>query len=376
MKSFVVVFLLFISLPLLLGLVGVDLPGLNTENRRKARKPVLEMIYFKSNSSLSSRIKGFSWYFKKYVKDYEYYFNDNLTFKSILLDVQKFLKVDLLRVSPVPEKVVIGTDGWLFLGDNYGDVVKESKGIKVMSDEEIDMLVSNAVETKNAMRQLGSDYLLCVAPNKHSVCGKYLPIPKVGPTTLELFSQRIGNKVKFVDLKEDYVNIDRVLFDRTNTHFDSYGSFYAVQSLLKKLRQSYPDIQLLDIDDYKEVISRPKSDELTRMLRIFKPLEKVSLFSIGDNIPRLQDPQLPVPSTFPNALRYEQRYVNPGKPYKVLVCGDSFMAQMFPFLKGAFGEVTFINENKMNFEAVGIDKPDIVIQEVVERSFDLIMGFQ
>lgn len=335
---------------------------------------MLKPTRYAHNSGPVKRIDALSKNLKVYAGDVEKYINDYLPIKSPLLDVQKLLKVNLMNVSPVPDRLVIGKDGWLFLGKNYGDIIKESKGIKTLDDEAIGRMVDNAIRSDQTLRKAGMDYYLCVAPNKHTVYGEYLPIHKVGPTILEKFMSQIGNRINFTDLKSEYdLSGEHRLFEKTNTHFNGLGSFLAVQALLRKMREKHPDIALLRLEDYEMVHSKPMTDELTRMLRSTEPVDRLSLFTKSDKTPLIQAAKLPVPSRYPAPMNYEKRYVNPGKPYKVLICGDSFMGQMFPFLKEQFGEVTFINENRLNLEAIELDKPDIVIQEIVERSFDLIM---
>lgn len=126
-------------------------------------------------------------------------------------------------------------------------------------------------------------------------------------------------------------------------------------------------------DKYKVFHTNQKTDELTRMLRTYNKDGKINFMPVGSLGARPAEKQLPVPNHYPLKDFYEKRYVNEGKPYKVLIMGDSFMAQMFPFLKTQFGEVTFINQNTMDMAAVRKDKPDIVIQEIVERAVDFIL---
>ena len=147
----------------------------------------------------------------------------------------------MLKRSPTPDRVVIGDNGWLFLGDFYSDLIKESKGIKTLDVSSREIMVRNAVRTSKELAGMGVDYYLAIAPNKHSVYGEHLPIKKVGPSLFEVFESDIGDKIKLVDLKRDYdLNGESILYDKTNTHFNGLGAFESSNTLIKELQLYYP----------------------------------------------------------------------------------------------------------------------------------------
>ena len=72
-----------------------------------------------------------------YPKKFEDYFDDRLEIKPWLVAVNSNLKIRLLNISPVPEKVQIGSDGWLFMG---GKSVDEYKGINLFTGEQLKII--------------------------------------------------------------------------------------------------------------------------------------------------------------------------------------------------------------------------------------------
>lgn len=373
-KIIILVFLAILTIPVLFSTLGLKFKEGNWENRAKARMPKYSTAQLREQNSFTQNLQNVVTHYKEYIFNLERFVNDDLKLRPPLLDLQRMIYVTALGRSPAPDKVVIGEDGWLFLGEYFGDIIKESKGIKTLNEEERKLMVDNVVRSKEFLKGKGIDYFLTIAPNKHSVYGEHLPIAKVGPNILETFTKDIGKKVNFIDLKKDYdKNGPDILFDKTNTHFNGIGAFEASNTLIEEMRKKYPDIPSLIREDYTKSLYNPKTDELTRMLRVENKLDKITFMNTSGKRANTGPKQLPVPDRFPMKNFYEKRYVNEGKPYKVLMFGDSFMGQMVPFLKTQFGEVTFVGENMLNSEAVMIDKPDIVIQEIVERGMDLIL---
>ena len=376
-KITILVFVAILCIPVVFSLMGLKFKEGNWENRAKARIPKYKTAQFDGRYSFNQNMQSIVSHYKEYTSNVERFINDDLRLRPPLLDLQRMIYVSALNRSPSPDKVVIGDDGWLFLGEYFGDIIKESKGIKTLSEEERKVMLDNVVRSKKFLRDMGVDYFLAIAPNKHTVYSEYLPIDKAGPTILETFTKDIGNQVNFVDLKKDYdMSGPDILFDKTNTHFNGIGAYEASNTLIKEMQKIYPDIPSLSKEDYSRAVFNPNTDELTRMLRIENKLEKITFMPSSGKRAKPAPKQLPVPDRFPMKNFYERRYVNEGKPYKVLVCGDSFMGQMVPFLKTQFGEITFIGENVLNTDQIMLDKPDIVVQEIVERGMDLILLHQ
>ena len=121
----------------------------------------------------------------------------------------------------------------------------------------------------------------------------------------------------------------------------------------------------------------PQTDEQTRMLRVLGNVDRYVLVKKGPSTARTQPRELEPSNTFLGSPQnYESRFKNAGKPLKVVIFGDSFLGVMRTFMKDSFGEVIFVNENKLNLEVIRKEMPDIVIQEVVERGIDLVLPSQ
>ena len=65
---------------------------------------------------------------------------------------------------------------------------------------------------------------------------------------------------------------------------------------------------------------------------------------------------------------YEQRYTSEANDLKILMFGDSFSTSLIKFLKESFGESVFIWHYRFNKQLIIDEKPDIVINEIVERN--------
>jgi hypothetical protein len=87
----------------------------------------------------------------------------------------------------------------------------------------------------------------------------------------------------------------------------------------------------------------------------------------------LQARQLPVPKNYERVPEdYEKRYKSNVNDLKVLVFHDSFTTALVPFIKESFGETVFIWKPNFNKTLIEKEKPDIVLQIVVERNLELL----
>ena len=94
-------FILLISFPIINSNLLLVKDIAKTENRKMAEKP--DMVY--------TYLDGFP-------KQYEKYYNDNFTIRSIMVKYYNLINLEFFKKSPVPDKVVIGKDQWLFMAGN------------------------------------------------------------------------------------------------------------------------------------------------------------------------------------------------------------------------------------------------------------------
>ena len=162
------------------------------------------------------------------------------------------------------------------------------------------------------------------------------------------------------------------MYDKANTHFNAYGSFISCSTLINEIRKDFPQLPELSLDDYEIEIQNIQKDELTRMLNITRNDTHIALTKKGKVHGKLIPSNIEHNSPNPNYIKHYTSNLN---NVKVILFGDSFTGPMAFFLKECFGDLIRIRSSSIDEELVELIKPDIIIQEVVERNIDhLFLG--
>jgi alginate O-acetyltransferase complex protein AlgJ len=372
---YVGVFLLIVTIPSFLGLVGFDESAENAENRKKVEFPAFTL----KNTAQSSLVKKpFNFYkdIVDFVIVFDAYYKDNFGLRLKYFDLFQFIKADLLKVNPIPQKVVIGTEGWYFLGNSHSDAVAESKGIINFSAQELEALHSKVKAEQAWLEARGIKYYLTVAPNKLTIYGDKLPIVKSSkPTKLEQVRGVLSKDCNFIDLAGSLAthrNEKLSLYYKTDSHWNDYGSFLGYQSIMERIKQDFPEVELPKLEDF-DTTTIGSYDDLVKM---FGKKAPETSFAFKQKRPEQgleQARQLPLPSDFVMASDwYEKRYKSNVNKLKIIVFRDSFSHALVKYIKEHFGETVFIWSYSLDKELVEREKPDIVLYEIVERHIDYL----
>ncbi len=362
-KILVFGFMLLLCLPAFRMLIFNKEEVLPGENRKSASFPKFSILY-QTNPMASAN---------QYFHDINEYCSDHYGFRSELLTIFRFCKVSLFSVNPFPDKVVQGTNNWYFLGNSYSDVIKESKGITFFSESQLGIIENNINTIDEDCRKRGIKLYIAIAPNKHTVYGQYLPIIKSQhPTKLEQVITRMNyHHLSIIDLKRDFSRYsDKRLFYLHDTHWNAFGSFLGYRTLMDYIVRDSPELKVLSLDDFKlDTITSDRND-LTGMLFLKLTEDKVVMEPKYVCNARQEKHKLSVPDHYTrNKNDYEIRFVNTSRPYKVMIFRDSFCEAMIPFIRDSFGESVFIWSGYER-RLIDIEKPDLIICEVVEREID------
>jgi hypothetical protein len=269
---------------------------------------------------------------------------------------------------------VRGTNGWFFLGDSFSNVIKESKGIENFSPEKLTSIVQKVNENKDWLEERGIAFYFAVAPNKASVYGAYLPIRQSEKkTTTAQLDSASEDRFHFIDLKYDFpAGKGARLYNKTDSHWNDYGAYLGYVTLLRKIRTKFPQAKVLEQSDFSIDTVVSYQQDLTRMLAL-KVKEEVIVFkpAKAENAVQ-QEKQLVVPKNYTRpSADYEMRFKSDVNNLKVLVLHDSFTTHLKQFIKESFGKVVFIWDTKFNKGLIEKERPDIVVQIIVERHLDL-----
>ena len=360
---YVILFAAVCILPsVLYFLLGPYLDQENYENRYTAEAPKFSL------SSIDS-----------FPGEYEEYFNDNLPFRSFLIEANAAIDLHIFHQSPL-KKVIIGKDGWLFYNaaGTDGDPIADAAGTNYYSTEELAQLAASLTAVRDKLLAEGRDFAIMIVPNKESVYGPgYLPEEY---TVAEL--TRADHVVNYLREHSD-LNVvfpkDTLLtamegtpsqdvYLKTDTHWNNFGAYLGAADLLNAMGIPMPAPSNLSITPIK----RPAGD-LAKMMAVKK-------YMVDDDDYQITDypgwgtvkEEYPIEGSY-DLIRYRADGQYDGTLFMVR---DSFTVPMAPFIAAQFDDSYILHSAMYTPELLQQADPDIVVVQVAERYLGYLFNFQ
>jgi alginate O-acetyltransferase complex protein AlgJ len=158
----------------------------------------------------------------------------------------------------------------------------------------------------------------------------------------------------------------------TDTHWNSYGGFIGYQSVMHSLTRQLPELEgPLPLEAFEFTPFQASGGDLSTML--------------GQDMAEREGFQLTArpPLQFPSAREdiniYPKQWPkymgpfyteNPSGKYRLLMFHDSFSNSWIPFLGYHFKRVVYIWSYGWNIPVIEKEAPDVVVDEILERSFN------
>jgi len=268
------------------------------------------------------------------------YYTNSYAFKTTLFNIYRDFKLGILHKSPWPDKVILGNDDWMFLGNGFANVIKETRRVDTFNLRQLSFIKNNFRNFETFRRKEGFSFFLAIAPDKPSVYGDYLPILKSDrPGKLDQVKAIMTDLgITVIDLNENRKNSLPIRrFHKTDTHWNSYGAFLGYQRLIATIKTKYNDVPVHRLDEFTFDSAVWDQGDLSRMMTIKKPENWIKMTPIYQvNRERLPD-QFKVPDQFVGVTDdYEIRLHNPDRKYSVLIFRDSFFSNMSDFFANDF----------------------------------------
>lgn len=370
-KILILAFVIIITAPLFMTFLSksdID----NVENRKMEKMPSFNLEQSFKGQNLKGKLLGLAKESDAFINEFDAYFADNFGFRFYYFNVLKTIKTKLFNTSFLPSKVVYGLDNWLFLGDSYSNVIKESKGITNFSNKDLNLLFEKLQTRKKWLKEKEIDYYLAIAPNKHTVYGQYLPIKKSNKMTKIEQLKSLKFDFKIVDLKSHFAEyFNNRLYHKTNTHWNDFGAFLGYKSLIQVINDEFPEAPILSLSNFTIDTVISYREDLSKMILKEMREEKIILNPKYHEQAKLIENRLQN-FNYSNNPTFELRFMSKVNDIKVLIFRDSFGFAMVKYIKESFGECVFISK-KYDNSIVEIENPDIVIEEIVERDIDNLL---
>jgi len=348
------VFAGLLLLPTLDQLLGLSSRFSSTENRAISGIPPLNFPHVRS-----------------FVRQFDRYYKENFGWRNALFYGYSRWKLNLLGQSPLPEKVVVGKNGWFFLGNSYNRVVDQHRGLQPLSPDSARYIASHLAQRQQELARQGIRLYVLIAPDSHSIYPENLPDhlqPAPGPTRLDVLREAVSaTSVPFVDIRDTLRAEKRrhVVYYQTDTHWNDYGTLIGSAALLNRIRQDQPTRPPILLSDFRIEKQRGGGGDLVTMMTVQNERKDEVFYYIQPNANRVARQTATVPnpaSGFPST-----RFTGPGVG-RLLFIGDSFSHSMMPFMAAYFQESFFVRDKKLDTSLVSAERPDIVVVEVVERN--------
>ncbi len=295
-----------------------------------------------------------------------------------------------LGISTHPEQIVIGREGWLYLGDNYA----QSRTVNRNGQTPADLVNSQKIGAASQAWEIWLKnrgvrlFRVMVGPDKESIYPEYLPTwaRPAATTATDALIAGTGTD-RYIDLRASLMAAKathpEALYYKTDTHWNELGAGAAFLAFARSAGRSAPELRWpMDAGRVTGMASR-KGGDLSGFLRIqgrlteSEPLTAIlgrpvevtqydfdtrQMLQKGGN-PKLASPQTPLLVISEGALNAR----------KVLWLRDSFGEALAPLMAATFSETVqlywqeALKPDGRFTELVEKWKPDYVFITVVER---------
>ncbi len=183
-----------------------------------------------------------------YFKQWYHYVNDHVPFKNEYIKQSNSVKGLYVNAYNANNRVIVGKNEWLFYNACELDApgMNEYIGLDPLDNKTLLNIVANLKALKKWCNANDIVFQVIICPNKQTVYPEYLPAiyQKQKPNRLnqimELYPEIINLEHIFISEKKK--NPTRLLYYKTDSHWNEYGACFATKELHKKLLSKFPYI--------------------------------------------------------------------------------------------------------------------------------------
>jgi len=359
--SFVLVasFLVMIWLPMVLMVIGkVNPDAASSEKRALGTFPTVE---WNVNA------------LRVFPSQVDAWLQDHFGMRNHLIHWHNLMAYFWFHVSPSP-KVIVGKKGWLFYaGDpegEDGDPIKDYRGIEPLSLEKLDYLRWMIQDQHEWLQDHGIHYLYALVPSKPELYPQFLPdgLTKVGPNPREQLLAYLEKKGTFSVLDTTpaikRARTNGILFMKTDSHWNDYGSYVAYAEIMNALTNQFPAVAPYPESAYDFQVEIGPGRDLSEMLDLSSELRD-EMLKMRPMQPRRADRKRLSDDSEPDIVTT----ISDENLPTAMIYRDSFSNRLLPYLAEHFRSAKFEWARKgtimRNVETVN---PDIVLQIMNDRA--------
>ena len=279
---------------------------------------------------------------------------------------------------PLDRHIFFGRDNWMFWtedADRVPSTMADSRGMFHFTPAEIKRIEAELLSLRNQFAACKIPFAVVIAPNKQSIYREFVMDGDGSPSRLDRLLAALSPAARavIVDTRETIrpakaAHAPVKLYNKTETHWNELGGFYAYVAIMDALRRAMPIAhpELTSIAQYNVSVRSYAGGDMASFV-LFSPWrfpdEDVSL-------QRKTGPRL-IPEQQINSNSFIAR--NPDGGGKLLLIGDSFTHGPVRYLQQHFAEIHRVINTTIDGDLVARYKPDTVLRLVVERYLDQLL---
>jgi alginate O-acetyltransferase complex protein AlgJ len=312
--------------------------------------------------------------FQQFIRGIDGYFTDHFGFRKRLVTWNNEWKNKWFHEAPF-SSVMAGRDGWLYLASYQ--MVEHYCGLSRFTPEDLSDWQKLLEGRRDWLAHFNTKYIFVIPPDKQSIYPEHLPewLKKSDrPSKLDQFVEymKAHSTVAVLDLRKPLLDASQMaqVYPLTDTHWNQYGAFIGCQEIIKALADQLPELHPLSLEQFAR---KPEPDRQGDLARLAGQAQMESKqFSLAP-----QPPLAPLQRTSGKAMATKRWplpdpiiTLNTNASGEAIVFRDSFGDNLIPFLGYHFKQVVFVSRFEWDIAFIEQEKPAVVIDELLERSFN------
>jgi alginate O-acetyltransferase complex protein AlgJ len=309
------------------------------------------------------------------------FISDRLAFRYSFVKLSQIIQNQTIENE---KRVIVGKNGWLFLGNDYNQTINQYRGIKQLKEKELVNWFSFFENIDAYLANQDIPLYIMIPPDKHRIYPEFLPdhlsIKGISPYEQILAKNKNLQIIDlFNTLQKRKEKSEHLLYYKTDSHWNFYGAYLAYQKLIKSFQKSieFSPVVLEDKDFVSSLITSKMdlqvilgTDDVFEDVLIL-PQKQLSSSKLLMKASLTDTVWSDLLANAPVATVNSPIILNKEKKGRAIVIGDSFMVALSPYINNTFSEIHYIHPQSFDcnmFEdLVNELKPDVVLIEFVER---------
>ena len=304
----------------------------------------------------------------KFLKEYKKYYEDRFAYRSRMMEVVARFKMQVLSISPIPDRVEVGEDNWLFSsGDYYIELIS-----KPFPENELKLIETNLEIITSWLAQKNIRFYFLCAPVKSRIYPDKMPpaLRRLNEFSRldQVYTYLKNNKnINVIDVRHELIEGRKIreTYLQTDTHWNEYGAFLAYKKVMETMQKDIPGLALHDLNAYHIDTSIYDAGDLLQVMGVKHAFPytyyKMTLKSGLEAVP--------VDSTHVGEFAPQTSIrACPGSPNKrrIYVNRDSMTEYLKIFISTSFEYTCYYWKPQLNVTLALQEKPEIILHEMQE----------